>query len=115
MTGKDELPVGSHVLALFPTTTCFYSGKVVKPPSKVREIHGAKDFCTILNNQQCFTCFTKFNQVTFYILVLKNKESKSYVIKFEDDENFERLVPADMVLLHPGVESRRKSAVDTMK
>lgn len=30
-----ELSVGQDVLALYPSTTCFYKARIVEPPSKV--------------------------------------------------------------------------------
>lgn len=33
-----EFPTGHTVLALYPSTTCFYKAIVVRPPSKVQSI-----------------------------------------------------------------------------
>jgi hypothetical protein len=33
-----EFPAGHTVLALYPSTTCFYKAIVVQPPSKVKKI-----------------------------------------------------------------------------
>lgn len=33
-----EFPTGHTVLALYPSTTCFYKAIVVRPPSKVQNI-----------------------------------------------------------------------------
>jgi len=32
-----EFPAGHTVLALYPSTTCFYKAVVIRPPSKVKE------------------------------------------------------------------------------
>jgi hypothetical protein len=37
---KDEFPMGSYVLALYPATTCFYRCKVIQTPSMNRKIPG---------------------------------------------------------------------------
>ncbi|TPX37838.1 hypothetical protein SeMB42_g05740 [Synchytrium endobioticum] len=71
---KPEFLIGQQVLALYPTTSCFYSATVMVPPSRNKD-------------------------GTF---------AGTYVLKFEDDEGYERFVDPTMVLEVPKIPVIKK-------
>ncbi len=75
---KKEFASGSDVLALFPASSCFYTAKVIVPPATVTKV------------------------LLFYVEFFQNRASPGmYLVKFEDDEDFEREVSPSMILALP--------------
>lgn len=76
-----ELSVGQDVLALYPSTTCFYKARIVEPPSKVNNS---------IRSQQKKKAH-----------IPQNKDAPgNYKVQFEDDNNeFQYVMPGHVLEL----------------